>query len=115
MILTYANGSRTEAFLLAQSEGKIRVAIPGGDDPVEFTNVSGTWVSEDCEPVRVEFAWERKSRAEVLSDADCVCSHELAARLLHLLWAGSDEQELQAGAPLTSRALLAMPAAGRDN
>ena len=112
MILTYADGSTTEAVLLARSENKIRVAIPGSDDPVEFTDVHGTWVSEDCEPVRVEFAWQGKTHEEVLTEADCVCSQELAARLIHLLWNGSDEEELKA-APLGADDALAMRV-GRD-
>ena len=115
MILTYANGSKTEAFLLARSENKMRVAIPGSDEPTEFTNIHGVWVSEDCEPVRVEFAWERKTREEVLTEADCICSHDLAARLIRLLWAGDDEVALQSKAPLTVNELLAMPALGRGN
>ena len=91
MVLIYANGSKTEAFLLARTESKIRVVVPGCDEPLELTDVRGTWVTEDCEPVRVEFAWEGKTRAEVLTEADCVCSKDLAARLLHLLW-NADEK-----------------------
>jgi hypothetical protein len=113
MILTYANGSKTEAMLLARSENKIRVAIPGNNDPMELTDVHGTWVSEDCEPVRVEFAWQRKTREEILSEADCICSHELAARLIHLLWNESDEENLQADAPFGAGDGLATRAAGR--
>jgi len=96
MTLIYADGSRTEAFLLARTENRIRVAIPGSDDPLEFTDMHGTWVSEDCEPVCVEFAWQGKTREEVLTEADCICSHELAARLIHLLWSGNDEDRLRA-------------------
>ena len=96
MVLIYADGSRTEAFLLARKEDKIRVAIPGCDDPLELTNVHGTWVSEDCEPVRVEYAWEGKTRDQILTEADCICSHDLAARLIHLLWSGSNEDQCAA-------------------
>jgi hypothetical protein len=95
MFLTYANGSRTEAFLLARTENKIRVAIPGSDDPLELTDIRGTWVTEDCEPVRVEFAWEKKTREQILTEADCICSHDLAARLIHLLWNGDEEDTTQ--------------------
>src|ERR1035438_502314 len=113
MILIYADGSRTEAFLLARTENRIRVAIPGSDDPLEFTDMHGTWVSEDCEPVCVEFAWQGKTREEVLTEADCICSHELAARLIHLLWNESDEENLQADAPFGAGDGLATRAAGR--
>jgi hypothetical protein len=115
MILIYADGSRTQAVLLARTENKIRVALPGSDDPVEFTDVRGTWVSEDCEPVRVQFAWEGKTSAEVLTEADCICSKELAARLLHLLWSGNDEEALKTDAPLGAGDALSMRAAVRGN
>jgi len=100
MILIYANGRRTKAVLLAQSENQLRVAIPGRDEPLELTGIHGTWVSEDCEPVRVEFAWQGKMPEQVPSEADCICPPELAARLIHLLWSGNEEEGLQADAPL---------------
>jgi len=115
MTLTYADGSRTEAFLLARSENRIRVAIPGQDDSMELTDMNGTWVSDDCEPVRVEFAWQKKSRAEILSEADCVCSQDLAARLIHLLWAGDDEKELLAETQLPASALFPVTESHRGN
>jgi hypothetical protein len=90
MILTYADGSRTEAILLARSENKIRVALPGSDDPVELTDIHGTWVS-----------------------ADCVCSQELADRLLHLLWNGSNQEEVKADAPSAADAAAATRVVGR--
>jgi len=77
---------------------RIRVAIPGSDDPLEITDVRGTWVTEDCEPVRVEFAWQKKTREQILTEADCICSHDLAARLLHLLWS-ADEEDLRQASP----------------
>lgn len=95
MFLTYADGSTKEGFLLARSESKIRVAIPGCDDPMEFTNIRGTWVSEDCEPVNIQFAWEKKTKEQVLSEADCICSHDLAARLIHLLQSAEEEPASQ--------------------
>ncbi|HEX4309210.1 MAG TPA: hypothetical protein VHZ25_04230 [Acidobacteriaceae bacterium] len=91
MFLIYADGSKTEAFLLSRTDDTIRVAVPGSDDPLELTKISGTWVSEDCEPVRVEFAWQGKTREEMLDEADCVCSKDLAAHLLHLLWSGDED------------------------
>jgi len=91
MVLIYADGSRTEAFLLARTENRMRVAIPGTEDPLELTDIHGTWVTENLDPVGVEFAWQGKTREQVLSDADCVCSQDLAARLLHLLWSGEEE------------------------
>jgi hypothetical protein len=96
MILIHANGSRTEAVLLARNENKMRVAIAGSDDLVELTDVHGTWVTEDCEPVYVQFAWEGKTREQIVTEADCVCSHNLAARLIHLLWNADEDGQAQA-------------------
>ena len=96
MVLTYANGSKTEAVLLARNENKIRVAIAGSDDLVELTDVHGTWVTEDCEPVYVQFAWEGKTREQIVTEADCVCSHDLAARLIYLLWNADEDGQAQA-------------------
>ena len=74
MTLIYADGSRTEAFLLARTENRIRVAIPGSDDPLEFTDMHGTWVSEDCEPVCVEFAWQGNDEDRLRAEPEAVIS-----------------------------------------
>jgi hypothetical protein len=115
MTLTYANGNTTEAILLARMENKLRAAIPGGDEPLELTNVHGIWVSEECEPVRVEFAWERKTREEVLTEAECVCSHDLAARLIHLLWTDSDHDEVTPDPALSAMGLPSVWAISQAN
>ena len=94
MTLTFANGTRTQAVLLSCSENKMRVAVRGGDDPVELTDISGVWISEDCEPVQVQFAWQRKTQAQIVEEAECICSRELASRLIHLLWNGTNEPEM---------------------
>jgi hypothetical protein len=113
MILIYADGRRTKAVLLARSESQLRVAIPGCDEPLELNDIHGTWVSEDCEPVRVEFAWQGKMPEEVPSEADCICPPELAARLIHLLWSGNEEEGLQADAAMASGGAPGMRAATR--
>jgi hypothetical protein len=96
MVLIFANGSRTEAVLLARNENKIRVAIAGSDDVLELTDVHGRWVTEGCEPVYVQFAWEGKTPEQIVTEADCVCSHDLAARLVHLLWNADEESQTTA-------------------
>jgi hypothetical protein len=93
MKITFLNGRAVEAVLLSRSDGTIRVAIDGADDVTEFCNVSGTWVSEDCEPARIEFAWQRSGHKPTISEADCCCSDDLAARLIHLLFTDSTEEE----------------------
>ena len=98
MTIKYANGTKMEAVIVTRRENTIRVAVKGGDDLVEFTDVNGTWVSEDCEPVQIEFAWQRRERPIEYSEADFVCPQELAARLIHMLRAG-EEQERETLAP----------------
>ena len=85
MIIHYTNGKSIEGLLLARAENKLRVAVPGENDVLQFTCISGTWVSDDCEPARIEFAWERKKTQPAVTEADCICPPELAARLIHLL------------------------------
>ena len=109
MTIYYTDGRSLEGVLLRRTDDSLRVAVEGSDDVEEFTRINGVWVSGDCEPVRIEFAWERHSRKEdALREADFLCSHELAARLIHLLW-NPDEEEKPA--QLTPRAAVA--ASGR--
>jgi hypothetical protein len=98
MTIKYANGTKLEAVIVTRRENTIRVAVKGGDDLVEFTDVNGTWVSEDCEPVEIEFAWHRHERQIEYSEADFVCPQELASRLIHMLLAG-EEPESETIAP----------------
>jgi hypothetical protein len=98
MTITYLDGKTLEAVQLARAGSTLRVAVENADDVLEFTDINGTWVSEDCEPVRIEFAWQRKPRQEAVTEADCICPKDLAAELVRLFLSG-DEQELTAMAP----------------
>jgi len=68
---------------LARTADMMRVAAKGCDDAAEFIHVNGTWISEDCEPVTMEYGPVR-SATTTLSEADCICPSELAARLIDL-------------------------------
>jgi len=92
MTITYANGTTLEAILVTRHEHTIRVAVKGGDDLLEFQDSNGTWVSEDCEPVQIEFEWQKRGRKPEVTEADCICSQELAARLIHMLRNGEEEE-----------------------
>jgi hypothetical protein len=96
MIIRYNNGYTLEAILLSRTEQSMRVATQESDDVLQLNQVNGAWVSEDCEPVQVEFAWTSQQEATPVSEEDCICSHELAANLLHMLFAGEDEPEADA-------------------
>jgi hypothetical protein len=100
MTIRYINGQILEAVLLSRTETTIRAAIRGSQDSLELNQIHGVWVAEDCEPVEVEFSWTRYGGAQEVTEADCVCSHDLAARLIHMLYAGSEEPPA-APTPLT--------------
>ena len=101
MTITYANGQTIKAALVIRIDNRIRVVTAGSDDVTEFTQISGsTWVSEDCEAVRIEFGPQRANRE--YTDGDCVCSHELAARLIHLLLHPDENEEQSTPIPSPS-------------
>jgi hypothetical protein len=85
-----------DAVLLLRSENMLRIALQGSDDVLELHWIAGMWVTEDCEPVHVDFAWSRLRPAEPVTEADCICSQELAARLIHLLYTGNEETSITA-------------------
>jgi hypothetical protein len=89
MTINYSDGRAVEAVLLTRTESTLLVAAQGADDVMEISNINGTWVSADCEPVAIEFAWRQLDRKPKISEADCHCSPELAARLIRLLFTDS--------------------------
>jgi hypothetical protein len=91
MNIRYTNGQTFEAVLLSRTETSMRLAPRGHDDIVALTLVNDVWVSDDCEPVQVDFSWTRPAGAGPITEQDCICSRELAAHLIHLLYAGDDE------------------------
>ena len=103
MTIQYSNGTKIEAILLSRDGERMRVAVDGSADAVEFTQRGDVWISDDCEPVRIEFAWQKKTRQELIDEADCICSRSLAARLIHQLLTGSTGE--QSGSPAASPVL----------
>ena len=77
--------------MLFQEDGKARVAMEIGGEVAEFTQVQGTWFSEEGAPVELRFEWQREI-APVPAENDCICSNEFASRLVGMLYAGGDEQ-----------------------
>jgi hypothetical protein len=94
MTIQYASGDIFEAVLLSRTSDTLRAAMPGEDDVKTFTLINGAWISEECEPVRIEIAWERCEEARVPDEAECVCSQELASRLTSMLLVGTDAGDL---------------------
>ena len=58
-----------------------------------FTRIHGTWISEEIEPVAIEFAWQRRGTSPSTSEDDCVCSKGLATRLIECLFRGCEPKE----------------------
>lgn len=76
--ITYPNGTVLEAIVLSHEETEIRVMAAGPDDVLAFTRIHGTWISEEVEPVVIEFAWQRPGTSPSTSKDNCVCSKALA-------------------------------------
>ncbi len=95
MTITYTDGKAVEAVLLSRTGNTLRVAIPGVEDVTEFSQLKGAWVTPDCDLATIEFAWQKADRKKYVAETDCVCSHELAAQLLHLLFTDSKEDEME--------------------
>ena len=94
MTITYPNGTALNAVLLSRENTRLRTAVLGEEDARAFTLISGTWISEDCEPVRIEFGWERRGPSNVPAEADCLCSKTHASRLISMLLAGSKGDDI---------------------
>jgi hypothetical protein len=106
MTIDYSDGKSVEAVLLSRTENTMRVAVEGAEDITELSNIRGTWVSDECEPVSIQFAWQRNENKLAPSEDDFFCSHELAARLIHLLFTGDAEQTIELQAPQQTDPML---------
>ena len=103
MTITYTNGRTVKAAVVVRDENWMRLVLAGSDDVTEFNRINGTWVSEDCEPVQIEFGPARTVYSEYTED-DFICSKELAAELIRKLLQGDDEEE-EVGTPVPSPSL----------
>jgi len=101
MTITYANGQTIKAALVVRTDNRLRVAVAGCDDLTEFTEINGTWVSEDCEAVRIDFGWPARANREY-QEEDYICSQDLAARLIHLMLNPDEDEEPSAAPPVKS-------------
>ena len=52
-----------------------------------------TWISEELEPVTIEFEWQRRQASHPCPEDDCVCPKELAASLISTLLGGGERDE----------------------
>jgi hypothetical protein len=90
MTIHYPNGTLLNALLLSRENHILRATVPGDDDVRTFILINGaSWISEELDPVTIEFAWQRGEQARVPSETECVCSQELASSLISVLRAGT--------------------------
>src|SRR5215467_2216264 len=94
MTITFPDGKRHQAAMLTRSQNNLRVAVQGRDDVSEFTRINGTWISEQGDPVSIEFEWEKRYTT-IPSLDDCICDKRLASRLIARLLNPEDEDLLQ--------------------
>jgi hypothetical protein len=99
MTINYLDGKSVEAVLLSRAEQTMRVAVQGAEDAMELANIRGTWVSDECEPVSIRFAWQGSDHRPRVSEDDFCCSLELAAELIHSLFTGANEETTEVNAP----------------
>ena len=85
MTIHRADGHRIEAALLARYQHAVRVAVQGSEDAVEFKEWHGTWISEDCEPVRIEFDWDEHASEPPSQECALLCSPERVRRVIGVL------------------------------
>ena len=95
MTITYPNGTILQAIVLSHDEEAIRVVAAGCADVLAFTSIHGTWISEELEPVKIEFERQRRRADPFPSVDDCVCPKELAARLIHSLFSGIEPRGVE--------------------
>jgi hypothetical protein len=89
MTITQSDGTVLNAMLLARDDDTLRVLAPHDTDVRLFRLVTGGWVDENGEPVRITFAWEDGTTSSAPHESEFICSPELVSRLIALL-AGPD-------------------------
>lgn len=94
MKIIFGNGTVREALLLSRQGATLRAAVPGEDDIRELRRTEAGWITEDCEPVIVEFDWQRILGTEVPREEDCICSQELADCLKAKLLGSAEDETL---------------------
>src|SRR5579871_1139541 len=85
MFITFLDGQSIEAHTYQSKGSTIRVAVRGREELLDLTCIRGQWVTENCEPVTIEFAWAQFKPAAGPKLEDCVWSPALAHELIEAL------------------------------
>src|SRR5674476_1259454 len=88
--ITYPDGTVLEAIVLAHEENEIRAIATGCDDVLAFTRIHGTWISEEIEPVTIEFGGRRRGASPFAPGEVCFSPKPLASRLIQSLFRGCE-------------------------
>ena len=54
LTISFSDGRRVDAVVLAVSADRMRISIPGIDDATELRATQGAWFTETGEPVEIE-------------------------------------------------------------
>ncbi len=100
MRLRYQNGAVIEGITLFRTGTRMRVAIRDREDSLDLTNIHGTWVTDECEPVIMETGTSSFKTVVEYSDEEFICPQPLADHLISLLIVDSMEELLDEQAPL---------------
>ena len=90
MLIQFAGGKIMEGVALSRHENTMRVALRGHNDAIELFHLNGCWITEDWEPVRIQAEMDNANLPS-LSEAEFLCSSELASQLVDLLQSGPAE------------------------
>lgn len=94
MTIRYPDGTVLNALLLSRGSDTIRAAVAGDDDVRTFVLIQGAWTSDQCEPVSLEFAWERCDQPTIPDETEFVCSRDIASKLMSTLFTDSGRYHL---------------------
>lgn len=91
MIITFSDGRKLEGRIYTQTASTMRIVVKENEELVDFTCIRGLWLSANCEPVEIGYAWRRIPTIRMISEAVCICSQELASRLVESNLIDSDD------------------------
>jgi hypothetical protein len=84
IFVKYHNGQTRQGVLLTLGGQSIRVALQGCDDVVEYRQIDGRWISEDCEVVTFDFS-ERLYHTEDRQEAPAIFARAFHAETLRIM------------------------------
>jgi hypothetical protein len=84
IFVKYHNGQTRQGVLLTLGGQSIRVALQGCDDVVEYRQINGRWISEDCEVVTFDFS-ERLHDTEDPQEVPAIYASAFHPQILRIM------------------------------